>query len=603
MQWCCRFLPILLGLAAAVPTGLAQEPCDSCPGYALDAATANWLAWEGFDEADYTLVFVWEERPRRAESLVTGYRLAPRAGGVAVDVYRDAAWQRLDAGECDALGIAPKRWDAPPVKTAPQLAPAFIKTTREAATLPASALTAGPAIRSSLPPLDLGAVLREDAERAASGVKGGLRYGVRRALPVPMRLQGPESMPAAWTPGGAGPRMATLRLDAPGAVGMRVRVEADTLPEGSRLFLYSALHPEERYGPFQPEGDWWSPTCFADSVVIAVEIPDGGAVVDLRIPEVSHLYRSLDSLPFAKQAGACNNDVTCFPEWANAALGVGGTGSINQVGSIWCTGSLLADTNPATAHPYFVTANHCVGSSSQANTVEVYWLFQTAACDGAPPDPAEVPRTLGGADLLVTSSFSSGTDFTLLLLRENPPEGLVYLGFDSAPQALGTPVTCIHHPRGTHKRISFGDLVDSGSPSGGGTPLANPARYHEALWNNGTTEPGSSGSPLLVGASQLFIGQLWGGRASCAFPDEPDYYGRFDVSFPLAADWLHGGLEPPNPDVDGSGRVDALDLQIVIRAALRLGDHPGADVDHNGVVDARDLQLVVQAILQGGKAS
>jgi hypothetical protein len=593
-----RILLSLIG-TLSIMGAVAQEPCSTCPAADIDAPTANWLAWEGFDEAAYAVALTWEERAPFHEGLVTGYRLSPRDGGEAVDVYRDTAWQRLDQQTLAAIGIVPKQWDAPRVSTAPEIAPAFIKTTREPVPLPATALTVPPTQHGALPPLDLGAVLREDAELAASGAKQGLRYGVRRPLPAPLHLREPAAQPAAWTPNGEGGHTATMRISAPGAVGMRLLLHA-SLPEESRVYLFNAANPKERYGPFTPKGEWWSPSCFGESVVVVVETMDDAPNLDIRLTEVAHLYRSLDTLPFAKQAGDCNNDVACHPEWASAALGVGGLGSISQAGNIWCTGSLLADTNPATAIPYFVTANHCVGSASQANTVEVYWLFQSPACGESAPDPSTVPRTTGGAELLVTSTFNTGTDFTLLRLRELPPDGLVYLGFNSAPQALGTPVTCIHHPRGTYKRISFGDFVNTGSPSRGGAPLADPERFLEILWNDGTTEPGSSGSPLLLKDTQQFIGQLYGGSASCSLPDEPDYYGRFDVSYSLAAAWLNSNAT--GPDVDGNGVVDARDLQLLIRVVLGKAASARADVDGNGVVDARDLQLVVQAILRGGKA-
>src|SRR5690606_33582704 len=48
----------------------------------------------------------------------------------------------------------------------------------------------------------------------------------------------------------------------------------------------------------------------------------------------------------------------------------------------------------------------------------------------------------------------------------------------------------------------------------------------------GTTEPGSSGSPLMLTATQQIIGQLWGGGASCSDLFAPDFYGRFDKTFP-----------------------------------------------------------------------
>ena len=80
----------------------------------------------------------------------------------------------------------------------------------------------------------------------------------------------------------------------------------------------------------------------------------------------------------------------------------------------------------------------------------------------------------------------------------------------------------------------------------------------------GTTEGGSSGSGLWNESHRL-IGQLQGGFAACG-NDDPDWYGRFDVSWDGASsasrlrDWLDpdasnvsflDGREPDQLFVDG----------------------------------------------------
>ncbi|MCF6284999.1 MAG: carboxypeptidase regulatory-like domain-containing protein [Candidatus Hydrogenedentes bacterium] len=49
-------------------------------------------------------------------------------------------------------------------------------------------------------------------------------------------------------------------------------------------------------------------------------------------------------------------------------------------------------------------------------------------------------------------------------------------------------------------------------------------------------------------------------------------------------------------DVDGNGRVDATDLQLIVNAILGRSDNPAADVDGNGV-SATDLQQLVNRVL------
>jgi len=54
-----------------------------------------------------------------------------------------------------------------------------------------------------------------------------------------------------------------------------------------------------------------------------------------------------------------------------------------------------------------------------------------------------------------------------------------------------------------------------------------------------------------------------------------------------------------NADVNGSGGIDAVDVQLVVRAVLGMdiGDLDYADIDGSGLVDAPDVQLVVEAAL------
>jgi hypothetical protein len=245
--------------------------------------------------------------------------------------------------------------------------------------------------------------------------------------------------------------------------------------------------------------------------------------------------------------------------------------------------------------------------------MEVYWLYQTSACNGSPPGASQVPRTTGGADYLAgTSVRSPGSDFALLRLRRDPPAGLTYLGFDTGLVGVGTGVVCIHHPSGDYKRISFASTVNSGRP-GSGEHVQPLARFHEVVWQAGTTESGSSGSPLLLTGTQRIVGQLWGGYAACSEPDEPDYFGRFDVTYPLVESWLgQGGGEGEgegvaegegegapvyNYDVDQSGIIDGDDLDLVIRAALALAPRTNTDVDSDGFTDAQDIHLLSTIIV------
>ncbi len=56
------------------------------------------------------------------------------------------------------------------------------------------------------------------------------------------------------------------------------------------------------------------------------------------------------------------------------------------------------------------------------------------------------------------------------------------------------------------------------------------AQCWRVIWNSGTTEGGSSGSPLF-NQDHRIVGQLYGGNASCSNTSGHDNYGRFNISW------------------------------------------------------------------------
>jgi hypothetical protein len=107
-----------------------------------------------------------------------------------------------------------------------------------------------------------------------------------------------------------------------------------------------------------------------------------------------------------------------------------------------------------------------------------------------------------------------------------------YGGWDRSGAAPSS-ATTVHHPNGDEKRISFeNDPVTVTSYYGTASP-GDGTHLRVADWDLGTTEGGSSGSPLFD-AAQRVVGQLHGGDAACG-NDLPDWYGRFSAS------WSGGG--------------------------------------------------------------
>ena len=106
-------------------------------------------------------------------------------------------------------------------------------------------------------------------------------------------------------------------------------------------------------------------------------------------------------------------------------------------------GHALNDSDTSTNH-HLLTANHCIDSQEEAQSVVVYWNYNT----GDTP-PGGTPTTIG-ANRLVTGVFA---DFTLLRLTGSLPGGLFFSGWDANPVSSGTSVTGMHHPPGFSQTI------------------------------------------------------------------------------------------------------------------------------------------------------
>ena len=59
-------------------------------------------------------------------------------------------------------------------------------------------------------------------------------------------------------------------------------------------------------------------------------------------------------------------------------------------------GHLVNDNDPNSRIPYFMTANHRLSTQSVADTINSYWFFERATCEG--PNPTSVIQFAGGAD-------------------------------------------------------------------------------------------------------------------------------------------------------------------------------------------------------------
>jgi subtilisin-like proprotein convertase family protein len=386
-----------------------------------------------------------------------------------------------------------------------------------------------------LPPLDLAAVEQEDVKRDREGL------APRYAMPIPASITPANA--GSWEDVRGGFRMWRLRITAPGAYSINLGFTRYVMPEGGRLMVYAAdLGHVVR--PFtaadnESHGQLWTPVVPSDDVVVEVTVPAGSVGdLELELTQIGHGYRGFGAPPDPQEAvlsGSCNVDIIC-PEGDDWEPEIGTVGVISTGGSTFCTGFMVNNTSNDLM-PYFMTAEHCGIGAGNAASLVVYWNYENSWCR-TPGSPESGQPGDGVLDQFNTGSFFRAeydpSDMTLVLLDDDPdPEWQVgFAGWDrgthDAPSAVA-----IHHPNTDEKRISFEfDPTTTTSYLGDGQP-GDGTHVRVEDWDIGTTEPGSSGSPLFD-QNHRVIGQLHGGYAACG-NDDPDWYGRFSLS------WTGGG--------------------------------------------------------------
>ena len=354
-----------------------------------------------------------------------------------------------------------------------------------------------------------------------------------------------------WETLADGSRVWRLGIRSEDAVSLNLAFDAFVMPPGAEFFVRTP-DGSTVLGAFtesnnKADGYFATTLVMHDEIVLEYREPGGvRSPGELSIYRVTHGYRGAgDMTRSLGDSGACNNNVHCSP------LSDGWGDQIRSVvmlvsgGSGFCTGSMINNAaNDGT--PYLLTANHCYSNPSSW----VFW-FNWESPDCANPSSSPSHESISSATLVARESSS---DFALLELSSAPPESWnVFLsGWDNR-STTPSEATCIHHPSGDIKKFT----VEGSQIS----PLTD--EWEVGPWDSGTTEGGSSGSPLFNG-DQRIVGQLWGGWAACSGSSPNGYtdtYGRFDRSWDgdqpdeRLRDWL-------DPAGTGVEFIDGLDLGV-----------------------------------------
>jgi hypothetical protein len=399
----------------------------------------------------------------------------------------------------------------------------------------------------TVPALDRIRIAAEDAISDATGTPP------RFAIAFPVSLS-PDTA-GTWDRIDAVTSRWRLRVRAPGASHVNLGFGEFHLPARASLSITST-DGSHRIRDFtdadhSPARELWTPVVAGDDLTIELRIDDASrGRLALRLTQVSSGYRFFGAGPSALAhqttgSGACNVDVVC-PAASGWQGEIDGVAAYSTGGTIFCTGFLVNNTSQD-ARPFFMTAWHCGIRSSNAASLVTYWNYENTSCGG--PDNGTLTRFTTGATYRAGWSTS---DFTLVELAQapNPAWGVGYLGWDRSGQDAPSAVA-IHHPNGDPKKISFeNDATTTTSYSSNSVP-GDGTHIRVVDWDQGTTEPGSSGSPLFDDQHRV-IGQLHGGAAACG-NNQSDWFGKF------ARSWTGGGTSATRLsnwlDATGSGRV------------------------------------------------
>lgn len=416
--------------------------------------------------------------------------------------------------------------------------------------------TANVAEVSKLPQITIGSVdvaerLNEDAAKLEPGP---LRY----AITVDMSIN-PDNT-GTWETLDDGSQLWRYRVHARGATDLNFGFTRYHLPPGATLHVISE-NEDYYHGPYtsadnQDHGQHWTPMVPGESAVVELYVPAkeiNNPTLALELGRVGMGYRDMMGKPNMARQGACNIDTIC-PQGDNWRDDIRSANQFSFGGGFVCSGTLIMDV-PGTFKPWYISATHCGLNAGNAPSLVMFWNYESAVCGDLSGGIANNVQTGGGT----WRAARVDADFTLVELNTQPDPSfqVYYAGWDATgavpPSSVG-----ISHPSNDEKALAFNDdpLGTSASCIGGpGTPGTH---WTVDNYEEGMTEPGSSGSGIWNTYSNdpyapnnpRLVGVLSGGGAACAgsVPNTlGDCYGKFSAAWVGASpstrlsDWLDPG--------------------------------------------------------------
>jgi hypothetical protein len=366
--------------------------------------------------------------------------------------------------------------------------------------------------------------------------------GFQFAVPVPVNLV-PENSGCMYDTGDELIWIVGVRSKL--AHSLNLILEPFHIPAGAYIYIYGKGKEVVR-GAFTDENN--NP----ENVLPTMPVPGEEIILEYHIPkgikwkgtigisQVSHDYLGVFGSDETKDnrfnlSQPCNVDINC-PAGSAYQTEKRAVCRLIVRGVELCSGVLINNTNQQN-RPLLLTAQHCIVNQNDASKTIFVFGYESPWCHG--PD-GRVTHSLSGS---VLQSTNPDIDFSLVELSSFPP--FVYRPYLAGWDVSGTiplSTVAIHHPEGDVKKIS----VDNNQPvTSTFTGYLTDGFWKILQWDTGTTEGGSSGSPLFDQNKRL-VGILTGGEAICG-RSVNDYFAKLSVSYNLSSvlyQQLKGWIDP-----------------------------------------------------------
>jgi PKD repeat protein len=366
------------------------------------------------------------------------------------------------------------------------------------------------------------------------------------------------------------------QLESKNALSLAIIFSEYRVPEGASLFVYN---PDKTI----VRGAFTSQNNKSDGGFALADFPGSKVIIEYFEPynagfngtvivgNIGRAYRNIDGTQLKSTLADDNIDISCEEgyEYQLEKHAVARMSFKDGDNGYLCTGALINNTrNDGTL--YFLTANHCISSSTVAGTLITYFNYEIENCTGI----TKTPKSLSGSSLKATNEKS---DFTLLLLSEPPTDDYrtYFAGWDVLEDQSFSGGYGIHHPGGNVKKIALtNDSINSWDYSLEWVDniTSDPNTHWLVTFNKGYTEGGSSGSPLFNNEDRI-IGQLHGGSEGY------DFYGKITTSWNTGV--LNNTRLKPflDPDNTGAKILDGYYPATIVPEAFLYTSFPDICVD------------------------